>query len=112
MLKFSFFKAPINNIIPYLDYSIKSAIDLIKSDKYKDDIQRLRNSDNESIRAVIKKNLDYFTFSGTFNKRHTDQLRKHSGIICLDFDSLSDEQLQWLTPRLKEVNIVLAFFIS
>src|SRR5690606_38113527 len=94
------------------DYSIKAAIELIRSDKYKDDIERLRNSDNKSIQTVIKNNLDYFAFSGTFRKRLADHLIKHSGILCLDFDKLSIEILQDLISKFKEVNFILAFFVS
>src|SRR5690606_956303 len=112
MLKFSFFKAPITNTKPHLDYGIKAAIDLIRSDKYKDDIERLRNSDNDNIKNVIKKNLDYFCFSGTFKARNIKSLIKHSGIICLDFDDLSHDQVSELFVKLKQTDIVLAAFIS
>lgn len=112
MLKFSFYKAPITNTVPFLDYSIKSAIDAIKSDKYKDVIERLRKSDNKSVQEALKKSLDYFTFSGRFKRRVTDALIEHSGIICLDFDGLTKKKIKELVKQLREVSIVLGFFIS
>lgn len=90
MLPFSFYKNGITNKIPNKDISLERAVELIKGDTYKADIERLRTSDNDSIRAVVKKGLDYFTFSGTFKKRLTDSLIKHSGLICLDFDHLEN----------------------
>lgn len=112
MLKFSFFKAPITNTVPFLDYSVKSAIEAIKSNKYEDVITRLRKSDNPSVRNALKNSLDYFTFSGRFKRRVTDGLIEHSGIICLDFDDLKAEQIKEVTSKLREVSVVLAFFIS
>lgn len=90
MLPFSFFKSGIKNKIPNKEITLERAVQLIKSDTYKEDIVRLRTSTDDHIRAVVKKGLDYFTFSGTFKKRLTDSLIKHSGLICLDFDDLHD----------------------
>ncbi len=110
MLPFSFYKNGITNKIPNREISLERAVELIKGDTYKADIERLRSSGDPSIRAVVKKGLDYFTFSGTFKKRLTDSLIQHSGLICLDFDDLEDlPRIQYLMPL---VPWVAACFVS
>ena len=92
MKTFSFYRKGIVNKIPSSDIDIKYAIDLIRGEQYKSDIERLRNSSDPHVRNVIKKNLDYFTFSGRFKKRLTESLIEHSGILCLDFDDINPEE--------------------
>jgi len=70
---------------------VSHAINIIRSEKYKSDIERIRNSSDAHVRSVIKMNLDYFTFSGRFKTRLTESLIEHSGIICLDFDDIDTE---------------------
>jgi hypothetical protein len=92
MKKFSFYRNGITQKIPSLDIDIYQAISFIRGDQYKNEIERLRNCDNPHTRNVIKKHLDYFTFSGKFKKRLTESLIEHSGIICLDFDDINPEE--------------------
>lgn len=92
MKAFSFYRKGIVNIVPSLDIDIKYAIKLIRGHEYKEDIERIRSSDNPHTRNVIKKHLDYFTFSGRFKKRLTESLIEHSGILCLDFDDINPEE--------------------
>lgn len=92
MKPFSFYRNGIVQKIPSLDMNVEDAIKAIRSDKYKIEIDRLRNSSDPHVRNVIKKNLDYFTFSGRFKKRLTESLIEHSGIICLDFDDIDPEE--------------------
>jgi hypothetical protein len=84
--KFALFKNGIKNTKKSVDISIQSAVKAIRSDHYKDNVQKIRTSDNKSVRSVIKASLDYFCFSGTFKERNVEGLIKHSGIICIDFD--------------------------
>ncbi|TXI14830.1 MAG: hypothetical protein E6Q66_04745 [Pedobacter sp.] len=92
MKAFSFYRNGITQKIPSLEMNVEDAIRIIRSEKYKTDIDRLRNSSDPHVRNVIKKNLDYFTFSGKFKKRLTESLIEHSGIICLDFDDINTEE--------------------
>ncbi len=91
MKTFSFYRKGIANKIPSLDMDVSSAISLIRSDQYKEEIERLRASSDPHVRKVIKNHIDYFTFSGRFKARLTDSLIEHSGIICLDFDDIDTE---------------------
>ena len=92
MKRFSFYRKGIVNKIPSSDMSVARAIELIRSDQYKADIERLRSSSNPHVKSVIKKHLDYFTFSGRFKNRLTESLIEHSGILCLDFDNINPEE--------------------
>lgn len=41
-------------------------------------------------RKKTKESVPYFTASGLFKKRSNTGITKHSGIICIDFDNISD----------------------
>jgi len=89
--KFSFFKGGIKITKPSRDISFEEAVELIGSDTYKEKIERLRSvADNKSTYQVLKNELDYFTFSGTFKKRDTTSIIKHSGVIGLDVDEIEN----------------------
>lgn len=90
---FSFYNGPISNVKPHKIMRLHEAMELIKSDKYKIDVEKLRASNNPATKSTLKKHLPYFTFSGTFTKRLNDALIKHSGLIVLDFDGLNDLQI-------------------
>src|SRR5690606_29915720 len=56
--------------------------------------------------------LPYFTFSGTFTNRISDGLKKHSGLIVLDFDDLDGTSLSILQDNLPDIAWVCAYWIS
>ncbi|MES2810035.1 MAG: BT4734/BF3469 family protein [Bacteroidota bacterium] len=107
---FSFYKNGITNKIPARDISVFTAINMIKGDTYRDDVERLRNSADEQVRASVKRGLPYFTFSGRFKERSATGLIAHSGIICLDFDDVADLQIR--KGQLCALPFVLACFLS
>lgn len=91
--KFSYFKAPVANIYPLKDISLIQAFKAIKSDHFAALINQLRSiEDKTQARQFKATKLPYFTFSGTFEKRNDDSLKKHSGYACLDFDHVPNVQ--------------------
>lgn len=111
MPKFSYYKGGIKKLIPAKDITIKEAVDLIGGDTYKEAITLLRSvADNPNSFKVLKDRLDYFTFSGTFKKRLTDSLIKHSGFIGLDLDDV--ENLDEARSLVCADNIVHCCFVS
>src|SRR5690606_24212547 len=110
--KFSFYKGPIRNVKPEKVMDLDEAMALIRSNTYQEDIERLRSTDNKDVRKTIKNCLPYFTFSGTFTKRITDGLKKHSGLIVLDFDDLDGTSLSILQDNLPDIAWVCAYWIS
>lgn len=109
---FSFYKGPIKIVKPAHDMGVKEAMDLIASDEYKTKIEALRNATNKTTKKVLKNDLPYLTFSGTFTKRSNDCLKNHSGLIVLDFDGLEDEKLIELKTSFKEIDWVCACWVS
>ena len=65
--------------------TVETALQRIQSGKQKQKIERVREGDKEA-----KKQLPVVLWSGRFKERKDDSLQKHSGIIVLDFDHLSD----------------------
>lgn len=109
---FSFYPGPITKKVPLRDMGVKEAMDLIGSDTYKDKIIKFRNCEDEVLKKTLKKELPYFTFSGTFKKRLTDSLIQHSGLIVLDFDKIDLDRLPELKEQFKTIEWVLAVWIS
>ena len=90
---FSFFKAPINNIKPHSETTLRKVYNAIVGNYYEERTEKLRAiSDVGQARKFKASNFDYCTFSGTFTTRNDKALIKHSGLLCVDFDHLNDVQ--------------------
>ena len=87
---FSFFTGGITSLKPTSSINIEDANTIIKSEKYRQNIEIIRNSEDKATVDAQKKKLDYFTFSGVFEQRKADGLILHSGLICLDYDDIED----------------------
>jgi hypothetical protein len=88
---FSFFKAPISNIKPHSETTLRKVYNAIKGGYYKDRTQKLQAiSDVGQARKFKAANFDYCTFSGIFTTRNDKALVKHSGLLCVDFDHLQN----------------------
>lgn len=109
---FSFYNGPIRNVKPHKTMGLHEAMELIKSDKYKADIDKLRTTENISTKKTLKSFLPYFTFSGVFTKRLTENLKSHSGLIVLDFDDLDAERISQLFTDFITIDFVCACWIS
>jgi len=91
MNQFSFFKAPVKNVIPETSIDLSGINKLIVSNKYKNVTELVQNTKDKITRNRIKSSkLDYVTFSGLFNKRNSKGLISHSGLICVDLDNLKN----------------------
>lgn len=90
----SFFKAPVRNVFPLNALKLHEIHSLITSNTYKRATERLRSiSDIKEKRKFKANNFDYATFSGVFKQRSDKKLIKHSSLITIDFDHLSNIQL-------------------
>ena len=89
--KFSFYKRPISNIVPFKNVDILEMYELIKADSYNANTQTLQSISNKlEARYFKSQNFDYVTISGTFTKRNDNSLIKHSGLLTIDFDHLDN----------------------
>lgn len=85
----SFYKAPIRNVFPNKTLKLHEIHSLITSDTYKGVTTKLRAiKDVKEKRTFKANNFDYVTFSGEFERRNDNNLKKHSSLITIDFDHL------------------------
>ena len=69
-------------------------------------INELRNLPNQDQERELKKKLPLICWSGTFLKRTDNDCIKHSGLICLDFDDESFDNI------MQKKEYIYAAFIS
>jgi hypothetical protein len=87
----SFFRAPITTTEPLMEKTIQGVKDIVTT-QYEDVTSRLRSADPKSQAEIKKKELDFVTFSGRFEKRASSGLIKYSGFICLDLDHIHNSE--------------------
>lgn len=86
---FSFFCAPVRNVLPEKAMTVKEAWLYITGDTAKARTEALRSiTDKKEARAYKAQHFDYCCFCGTFSKRSDDAIIQPSGLLCIDFDHL------------------------
>ncbi len=89
--KFSYFRRPVQNLQPQAQWTLLDAWHYITGDDAAEATRRLRSLNDKKAQQGFKaQHFDYVTFSGTFRQRGKDNLIRHSGLICLDFDHVAD----------------------
>ena len=102
----------INSHIPQY-YEVETVLGRIKRGVNKELINKIRSEKNETKRDSLKKQLLWICFSGKFKKRLNNELIKHSGLICIDFDKFPNKQtLETWRARIKNDKFTFALFIS
>lgn len=105
--KFSFYTAPIQNLIPYYSITLRTLYETIKNDFYKERTEKLRQIvDIKEARKFKAAYFDYVTFSGTFSKRDKTCLIQHSNMLVIDFDHVED------IPALKDRLLNDDYFVT
>jgi hypothetical protein len=66
----------------------------IKSGRWHQQVEIVRNATNESEKLAAKKALPAFTASGLFAKRCAQGLKSHSGYLCIDIDYKDNTHLE------------------
>src|SRR5699024_2641857 len=69
------------------------AVERIKSGKSKDTIERIRKEKSKEKRNNLKSKLPAILFAGVFNERNKKGLKKHSGMMVLDFDDFEGDEV-------------------
>lgn len=82
----------------------------IKIGRYKDKVESLRKLGSKKERNKIKMTLPSICWSGEFEKRANDSCKKHSGLVCIDFDHVLD--LGLLKERICKDQYTYMAFIS
>ena len=89
--KFSYFKAPIKNTTPLDTITLFDMYTFIRDVTFAHKTEELRAiADKKEAKQYKAANFDYVTFSGTFSKREDKSLIKHSGLMTIDLDELSN----------------------
>jgi hypothetical protein len=65
-------------------------LEAIRSGKYANKIHQIRNTPEPEIKRNLKMSLVSICFSGTFKRRYDNAILKHSGLVILDFDHVTD----------------------
>ena len=108
-MKISYF-SNIKSVSPLKTVSAYKVLDEIKNGKYQSIISNVRLEDDKKKRNLEKQKLPYVTFSGTFETRAKNNLKKSSGLAVLDFDNVKD--LNELKHLIESDNYTLSSFLS
>lgn len=101
MSKFSFFRAPVSNVMPYRTVTLQQIHQVLTADYYRMATEALRQLCARRNRGEVTQrdvqhfkatHFDYVTFSGVFTRRSADALQEHSGLLALDFDHIDHWQ--------------------
>jgi hypothetical protein len=94
----------LRNIDPYSSVCLEEIFYLIKSIKWKKEIDKCKTD------PLNKRNLPSFTPAGVFSPRNNNGLMRYSGIICLDIDHVND--VICLKERCKQIPWIWCSFIT
>jgi len=75
-------------------------------------INQIRQEKDEEAQDNLKKRLPSILFSGRFSQRKAEYFLEHSGLICLDVDSIEDKDMDWISDILKDDHFTFGSFIS
>jgi len=89
--RFSFYNRPVSNTFPAKSVSLGYVHKLISGSLYSEVTRKLRSiTEQTDARKFKARNFDYVTFSGVFKSRSDSELIRHSGLLTIDLDHLTD----------------------
>lgn len=115
MIQISLFKHPISNLTPSQTLLLTTLFEMIRTDKgYKEKINRLRALKQKVERDEFKKReLGSVTLCGTFSSRGDKYIIMNSGIICVDIDGLTLDEMLTVKLNLEDLHVdIVGYFIS
>lgn len=65
----------------------------LRSDKYRNQVEAIRSTDDKKKRDRLKTKLPAITPSGTFDRRSSDAIIQHSGLMQIDIDGPDHEHV-------------------
>jgi len=108
MLTTTFFTS-LKNTTPSKVCTLQEIFGIIKSEKYKPIVSKIRAEELPS-KSILKNKIPVFTPTGVFNHRSIKGLEIYNGIICLDLDGVEDPRS--LKNVCKTLPYVYAAFIT
>jgi len=91
-MKFSFFKKPITNLIPYKDINLLELYQVVRGSYYKVRTEQLRSATPEQYKKLKTSGLDYITPGGCFTARKKGCMTSASGLISVDIDHIDNPE--------------------
>ncbi len=113
--KFSFFDAPLTNVVPSRELSIEQIVPILRKDaglSLMTSNLRANAVDKTAYANLKKSRFPYATFSGTFVKRNRTDLIVHSGLICIDLDHLGKDLAVVKRKVEEDLDHVILSFVS
>jgi hypothetical protein len=99
---FSYYRAPVKNVVPCRLVNLVEVYRIIRSQKLAPQTAALRLiADKKQAREYKAAHFDYVTFSGVFSKRSDKHLQKHSGLLTIDIDHIGSPA-GWIDRLLKD----------
>lgn len=68
------------------EVNLQQVFEGIRTGRWREQVELVRAAETVTEKRRLKKQLPYFTVSGTFTKRSEAGLVQHSGLVCLDID--------------------------
>lgn len=84
----------------------------IKDGNSRELVEAIRAEWEKEGQSKLKKKLPSICFSGQFSERDDNKLLEHSGLICLDIDSINTDNLEEVRQLLEADRFVYSCFIS
>lgn len=92
--------------------TLRDVVRLIKSDRYKSLIEKIRQTTDKDEKAELKKQLPAVLLGGTFSKRGNAYLQEASRLITIDIDDIEPNQVEELEGKLKQDKHIALLFRS
>ena len=110
-MKISYYSNGITQTRPDKALDLSEVLAVIKRPGLRARIEALRAERDSDQQEALKRQLPYVTWSGVFNKRAKDDATfLHSGLLCLDFDNVSD--LKAARAKVEKDPFVMVAFTS
>ncbi len=113
-MQISLFKTVVNpyDIANPAHVEVDAVLKGIKNGKWKTLIESVRSKTRKEERDSVKRNLPAALFGGKFSSRRIDAFEESSGLVVVDFDKLSEQEIQDIEGHLKQLPYVYAIFRS
>lgn len=92
-MNISLFRSAKASSSPIGETTISDFLNKVKFGEWKTQITKIREESNKEKQSELKKDLNGITASGLFESRTANNLKEHSGFICMDFDKVPDLQM-------------------
>lgn len=91
---------------------VLSVLNAIKDGRWKQMVDEVRSKTSKDERGKVKEKMPAVLFAGKFSERRIDAFEESSGLVCIDFDGLSENGIADIEKILESKPWVYAYFVS